>query len=147
MVAKRIDRGLSRTDPELNERIRRQTEMSLCYYRSHPDQIASRLRELDEEWDIERMLEATSSALSLFGMTWGLFRKRWWLLGLAAQGFFLQHVFQGWAPPVDLVRRCGFRTANEIETERRELLALLGERASERASSSESSREPVFQPA
>jgi hypothetical protein len=149
MVARSVDRVVSRTDPALNERIQRQIGMSLCYYRTHPEQIDQRLRELDEEWDVERALEAASSVLSLAGFTWGLFRKRWWLIGLAAQGFFLQHALQGWAPPVDFVRRLGFRTAHEIEAERHQLLVLLGERAlgQRPGVAGEAVRETAFQPA
>lgn len=148
MMARSVDRVVSRTDPRVNERIRRQTEMSLCYYGAHPEEIRQRLRELDEEWDVERALEAVSSGLSLMGFTWGVFRKRWWLIGLAAQGFFLQHALQGWAPPVDLIRRLGFRTAPEIEAERYQLLALLGEQS--RPETTGRGGEPVgqaFQPA
>jgi hypothetical protein len=149
MVARRVERGVSRTDPEVNQRIHRQIEMSLYYYRQHPEQIDQRLRELDEEWDVDRALEAASSAVSLMGFTWGLFRRRWWLIGLAAQGFFLQHALQGWAPPADVLRRLGFRTAHEIETERHELLALLGERAAHDHAdgSRDPARESTFQPA
>jgi hypothetical protein len=146
MLARSVDRVVNRTDPEVNDRIRRQTEMSLCYYRSHPEQIEQRLQELDEEWDVERSLEAISSGLSLMGFTWGVFRKRWWLIGLAAQGFFMQHALQGWCPPLGIVRRLGFRTAQEIEAERHRLLALRGPRPS-----AESVDQPVgetaFQPA
>lgn len=148
MMARSVDRVVSRTDPRVNERIRRQTEMSLCYYGVHPEEIRQRLQELDEEWDVERALEAVSSGLSLMGFTWGVFRKRWWLIGLAAQGFFLQHALQGWAPPVDLIRRLGFRTAPEIEAERYQLLALLGEQS--RPETAGRAGEPVgqaFQPA
>ena len=146
MLARSVDRVVNRTDPEVNDRIRRQTEMSLCYYRSHPEQIEQRLQELDEEWDVERSLEAISSGLSLMGFTWGVFRKRWWLIGLAAQGFFMQHALQGWCPPLGIVRRLGFRTAQEIEAERHQLLALRGP-----GSSAEHVDQPVgetaFQPA
>jgi len=146
MVAKTV---ASRTDPQVNERIRRQTEMSLCYYRAHPEEIRQRLRECDEEWDVERALEAVSSGLSLMGFTWGVFRKRWWLIGLAAQGFFLQHALQGWAPPVALIQRLGFRTAPEIEVERRQLLALHGEpsHAETGGRAGEPVGDPAFQPA
>lgn len=74
-----------------------------------------------------------------------MFRKRWWLIGLAAQGFFLQHALQGWCPPLGLVRRLGFRTAHEIEAERHQLLALAGEDPQRDANTR--ANEPAFQPA
>src|SRR5688572_30173576 len=149
MLARTVDRVVGRTDPEVNDRIRRQAEMSLCYYRAHPEQISDRLRELDEEWDIERALEAMTSALSLMGFTWGVFRKRWWLIGLASQSFFMQHALQGWCPPLGVVRRLGFRTAHEIEAERFQLLALRDGSGSMSSTGAAPSRqeEPAFQPA
>lgn len=145
MLARSVDRVVSQTDPQVNERIRRRTEMSLCYYGAHPEQIPQRLRELDEEWDVARALEAVSSGLSLMGFTWGVFRRRWWLIGLAAQGFFLQHALQGWTPPLAIVRRLGFRTAHEIEAERHQLLALTGEHPQPDANAR--ANEPAFEPA
>jgi hypothetical protein len=149
MLARSVDRVVSQTDPEINERIRRQAEMSLCYYSAHPEQIPQRLRELDEEWDVERALEAVSSALSLMGFTWGVFRKRWWLIGLAAQGFFMQHALQGWCPPLGIVRRLGFRTAHEIEEERYQLLGLTSAQPQGGANTRPTgpAKEPAFQPA
>jgi hypothetical protein len=43
------------------------------------------------------------------------------VLTAAAATFLLQHALQGWSPPVPVLRRLGFRTANEIEAERRVL--------------------------
>lgn len=143
MLAK-MDGVAGRTDARVEERIRRQTEMSLCYYRSHPEQISDRLKELDEEWEIERALEAFTSAVSLMGFTWGVFRKRWWLIGLASQSFFMQHALKGWTPPLDVLRRLGFRTAHEIEAERYQLLAL---REATPEVSPARQEEPAFQPA
>lgn len=41
-----------------NVRIRRQLDANVAYFSDHRDQIADRLQELDEEWDIERAIEA-----------------------------------------------------------------------------------------
>jgi len=32
--------------------------------------------------------------------------------------FLLQHAIQGWCPPIPILRRFGFRTADEINRER-----------------------------
>ena len=150
MQARSVDRVVSHTDPGVNQRIRRQTEMSLYYYRAHPEQIDQRLRELDMEWDMERAVEAIASGLSLMGFTWGMFRRRWWLIGLAAQGLFAQHALQGWCAGMGVVRRLGFRTAQEIEAERHQLLALSGKYPQHEAAT-EPPRDPLgasaFQPA
>jgi hypothetical protein len=118
-------RVASNTDPDVNARIRRQTEMSLAYHAAHPERIERRLLELDREWDVERALEAGSATLSLAGLTLALgVNRRWLLLPLAVQAFFLQHAVQGWCPPVPVFRRLGFRTPLEIDEERCALRAL-----------------------
>jgi hypothetical protein len=41
--------------------------------------------------------------------------------------FLFQHAVQGWCPPLPILRRLGFRTASEIDTERYALKALRGD--------------------
>jgi hypothetical protein len=117
------------TDRAVNERIRRRTEADVAYFAARPDQIGRRLGELDREWDVERMLETGSSVLTLSGLVFGGIgrRRRWLLLSLAVQGFFLQHALQGWCPPLPVLRRMGFRTRREIDQERYALKALRGD--------------------
>ena len=128
MIASTAGRVAQHTTPSTAERLRHQLELSIAHHATHPDQIQARLRELDDEWDIERVLETNSSVLSLFGLVMGFaWRRRWFLLPLAVQGFFLQHALQGWCPPVAMLRRLGFRTQSEIEEERWALRALRGD--------------------
>ena len=128
MVIANAERVTSQTAEPINQRIRRQTQASIAYFAQHPDQIERRLRELDEEWDIERVLETGSSALTLSGLLLGITRHhKWLLLSLAVQGFFMQHALQGWCPPLPLFRRLGVRTADEINRERYALKALRGD--------------------
>jgi hypothetical protein len=122
------DRVTSNTAPELNARIQRQIERNLAYFAENPEEIGQRLDELDEEWDIERVLETGSSVLSLSGLVLGIgVSRKWLLIPLAVQGFFLQHALQGWCPPLPLFRRLGFRTQAEIDDERHALIALRDE--------------------
>jgi hypothetical protein len=129
MVAVSSRRVAEHTPREVNERIRRMVEMSVAHYASHPDQIEQRLRELDEEWDFERIVETQSAGLSLAGLMLSLLsgRRRWLLLPLVVQGFMLQHALQGWCPPVPILRRLGVRTREEIDRERFALKALRGD--------------------
>ena len=107
------------TATEDNTRIREDAAQRLDYYRAHPDQIGKRIKELNEEWDVERALATGSSCLSLLGLALGLGRHRRWLaLTLGVQSFYLQHSLQGWCPPLPVLRRFGFRTPMEIELER-----------------------------
>ncbi|ACL57294.1 YgaP family membrane protein [Methylobacterium nodulans] len=109
-----------RIEAELNESVR--------WHAAHPETIGRRLRQLDEEWDIERMLEANAATLALAGTVLGATRdRRWLVLPAAVTAFLLQHAIQGWCPPLPLLRRLGFRTAREIDVERNALKALRGD--------------------
>ena len=116
------------TAEAINQRIARDTEDRIRFYAANPHQIHRRLKELDEEWDIERTLETNASALALLGVALGAFvNKRLLALPALVAGFLLQHALQGWCPPVPLFRRRGVRTATEIERERYALKALRGD--------------------
>ncbi len=116
------------TSAEINQRIEDQTRERIDYFASNTDRIDQRLRELDEEWDVERTLEANSAIISLFGLAMGFtVNRRWFVLPLAVQSFFLQHAMQGWCPPLPILRRYGFRTSEEIERERTALKAIRGD--------------------
>ena len=128
MIADSAKRVSEQTDPCVNEQIRRQTEKNLAYFQNHHEEIGERLGQLDREWDIERMLQTGSTAMTLAGLTLGIARNRkWLLLSLAVQGFMMQHALQGWCPPLPVLRRLGFRTQYEIEQERYGLKALRGD--------------------
>jgi hypothetical protein len=128
MISQTSNRVSLNTSDESNEHIRRQTAMHVAYFAQHPELIDARLHELDDEWDIERTLETGSSALSLLGLSMSVLRgRRWIVLPILVQGFFLQHALQGWCPPLPLLRKLGFRTADEINAERYALRALRGD--------------------
>jgi len=128
MITTSASRVSGKTDPCVNERIRRRTEKSLAHFQSHPEGIPRRLGELDREWDVERVLETGSAALTLAGVTLGLTRNRkWFAFALAAQGIFLHHALKGGGPPLPILRRLGVRTQYEIEQERYALKALRGD--------------------
>ena len=116
------------TADNINEEIRRQIEERVRYYAGHPKKIAPRLRELDEEWDIERAIEANAAAIGFSGIVLGAtVDRRWLTLPALVTAFLFQHAIQGWCPPIPILRRLGFRTAPEIEQERNALKALRGD--------------------
>ena len=123
------ERVLQHTDEEINERISRRIEANVNFYATQdPRTLDIRLQELDQEWDIERVLEANAAAVSLIGLALGrLVSRRWYLLPTAVAGFLFQHAIQGWCPPINLFRRLGIRTAQEIDYERYALKALRGD--------------------
>lgn len=118
----------SHGSPETHRAIEDETRRRLEWFAARPDAIEDRLRELDEEWDIERAIQANAATLALSGTALALTTdRRWGFLPLAVTGFLLQHALQGWCPPVPVLRRLGFRTQSEIERERYALKALRGD--------------------
>ncbi len=141
MFATTQDRVRQNTCPSVNAAIEQRTQESVerCAAGGRHS-IEQRLAELDREWDIERVLETNFATVVLAGsaLTLGVHR-RWTLLPAIAAGFMVQHVLQGWCPPLIVLRRLGIRTASEIERERYALKALRGdfEALHKRASSSD----------
>ena len=140
-----IDPMLRQTDDGVNEHISRQIESNVIYYASQDRRALDRhLQELDREWNIEWVLEANAAAVLLLGLGLGHFHdRRWYLLPTAVAAFALQHVLQGWCPPMSLLRRLGVRTAQEIDCERHALRALRGDFSLARHENDTSIREPL----
>lgn len=117
------------TADHVNQQIRRQTKENLARYaHAGPGAIDRRLTELDQEWDIERTLEANAATAVLIGVTLGAtVDRRFFFFPAIVAGFPLQHAVQGWCPPVPVFRRLGFRTQTEIDEEKYALKALRGD--------------------
>ena len=128
MIVRSADRVTMHTDESTQEQIRTETERRLEYFVQHPEHIERRLRELDEEWDIERWLEANASVLALSGTLLGIFvNRKFLLIPCFVLPFLLQHALQDWCPPVPILRRKGVRTRREIDAEKYALKALRGD--------------------
>lgn len=119
----------SSTRPELNLQIDKELERNIRFYSfQDKETISERIRELESEWDIERVLQANAATLSLVGMTLGVLSgRKWFILPLVVGGFLLQHAIQGWCPPLPVLRRMKVRTRSEIEQERYALKILRGD--------------------
>jgi hypothetical protein len=127
LLAENATRVETNSSPETILTINRMMLQRFEYYREHREEIPQRLRELDQEWDIERALETSSSVVTLAGLGLGITQSRKWLiLPVVVQAFFLQHALQGWCPPLPMFRKLGFRTVAEIEYERSELVKIQG---------------------
>jgi hypothetical protein len=123
-----IERVPRHTDKAVNLRIQRDIESSVRYHALRPDRIDSRLRQLEREWDIERVLESNAALFALAGVILGRTRDRRWLaLPALVTTFLFQHAVQGWCPPLPILRRMGVRTSREIELERVALKMLRGD--------------------
>lgn len=128
LLPRTTERVPAHTSEDVNRRIRHETIARVAYYAAHPELLEARLDELDQEWDIERVLEANASSLALAGTIFGIFfDRRFLVLPALVTAFLLQHSLQGWCPPVPLLRRLGVRTASEIEAERYALKAVRGD--------------------
>jgi len=122
------DRIRRNTAEPVNRRIAEATACRVAFFARHPDLIGRRLRQLDAEWDTERVLEANAATIALAGTLLALRGDRRFLaVPLVVTGFLLQHALQGWCPPLPVIRRLGVRTAREIETERAALRAMRGD--------------------
>jgi hypothetical protein len=128
MISSTVERVPANTSDRINRRIQRDMLQRIYYYQQHPDQIETRLAELDQEWDIERTLEANASVLILANLFLSiLFGRKHLFFAAGISGFLLQHAVQGWCPPIPVFRRLGLRTATEIEIERYALKILRGD--------------------
>jgi hypothetical protein len=124
-TASRISRN---TAGAVNRRIGEQIERNVAFMAANPERIDQRLRELDAEWDTERVLEANAATLALGGTVLGILEDRRFLaLPVVVTAFLLQHALQGWCPPLPIIRRLGVRTTEEINRERTALKALRGD--------------------
>jgi hypothetical protein len=126
------ERVAEHTSEHINARIREQTAANVRKYgRGGTEAIHRRLTELEQEWDIERALEANAATLTLLGAGLALgVNRKFAVIPLVVGGFLLQHAVQGWCPPLPVLRRLGLRTQSEIEEERDALRAMRGDSAS-----------------
>jgi hypothetical protein len=129
MIAAANSRVEDNSDASVNQRIREQISETVARYESaNPRDVTYRLAQLDNEWDIERALELNFSGVVLAGITLGTISSRkWYLLSAVAACFMVQHVVEGWCPPLAVLRRIGFRTAAEINRERMALKVIRGD--------------------
>jgi hypothetical protein len=125
-TARRVEMN---TDDAVNETIRSRADAEIVRLEGATDEeIEQRLQELEEEWDVERVLQLNASTLMMLGTLLGARVNRWFLLLPAGVfSFFGQHALQGWCPPIPVFRRLGIRTRREIERERYALKALRGD--------------------
>jgi hypothetical protein len=118
--ANEVDRVRRYTSPKMLQKIDEQIERNVAFYSSQPDEVvAERIHELQQEWSINRCLQAKTAAMGLLGAVLGLVvSKKWALLTIAGFGFLLCRAAD---PRIAALRSLGFRTRSEID---RELYAL-----------------------
>jgi hypothetical protein len=110
-----------RIDADMRSSIRR-------YAGQDPAALARRIAELDREWPIERALMAGAGFWVWLGLILGTtVKRRLYVIPAIAGAILLAYAFAGWAPPILILRRLGFRTRGEIDLERTALKALRGD--------------------
>src|SRR3954471_12503434 len=111
------------TKPNIQRKIDKNIREQIKHFASQPKEVITRrIFELENEWDIERVLEANAAGIGLASLVWGLtVNKKCLALTATVLGFLLLHSIQGWCPPVPVLRKLGVRTRREID---RELFAL-----------------------
>jgi hypothetical protein len=117
------DRVRAHSSRAANERIDMVTEATVAHASDDASFRARRLAEIEREWDIDRTIMVGFAAMGTAALLLGsVFRDRRWRFPLGAQiAFLLLHAAVGWCPPAVVLRRLGFRTRQEIETEHRAL--------------------------
>lgn len=130
MIGKSTKRAEEHSPEEINAGIREETKARIARYAAEPEEVLrGRLQELDDEWDVERVLEANFAGVVLASVLLSrVAGKGFFALAGVAAVFMAQHVLQGWCPPLPLLRRMGVRTSREIEHERNSLQTALRSR-------------------
>ncbi len=123
------ERVPEQTENDVHRKILKRIEENIAFYSScDRSGIDRRLRDLDREWDTERVLETTASSFALLGLALGAtVNRKWFIFPGVVAAFLLQHAIQGWCPPLPVIRRLGVRTAREIDLERYALKAARGD--------------------
>lgn len=121
------DRVKLHTCRKYNKKIEEKTVNNIVsYVGKSEEEILERIRELDSEWDVERVLETNAAAAIVLSTILGItVNKKWFILTGAVGGSLLQHALQGWCPPLPILRKLGVRTISEINEEKRILQNLL----------------------
>jgi hypothetical protein len=90
--------------------------------------LEERLRELDHEWDVERLTAAASGLVLLGGvlLVW-LLGAGWLVLPAILAVCLLLQGLAGWTPALPLIRLLGYRTPQEIAHERHALEIMHGD--------------------
>jgi hypothetical protein len=117
------------TSAQKNQRIDQRIKQNIEEYRhKSPEEISKRITQLEKEWDIERALDLSMSAMAISGIVSSLIISPYSIvLPIILLLFFIQHAFQGWCPPLPLLRKFKVRTRSEIDQEKYALKALRGD--------------------
>jgi hypothetical protein len=93
-----------------------------------PTALNARLRQLDSEWSVGRVVKVTAACFIVLGLLLGLLVNPWWgLLACIPCLTLLQHLVARTSILGEIVHLMGFRRGSEIEQERLALRVLRGD--------------------
>jgi hypothetical protein len=114
------------TPARLNQKIdQAMMKRVIDYSRKSPKEISARIKDLDQEWDLERIVETGAGTVALTGVLMsGLKSRKWLVVSAATLGVLLQHSLTRRSLPIKGLRALGIRTRREIEAEKNALRVL-----------------------
>lgn len=117
------------TKNKINKRIVQKTEDNLKKFQyADSDSLSERIKQLNREWDTERVLEANAATIIFVSSVIGFIYTPYWFILTGIISFFLfEHAIQGWCPPLPLIRRLGVRTQEEIQIEKMTIKFMRGD--------------------
>ncbi|MCY6370922.1 DUF2892 domain-containing protein [Clostridium ganghwense] len=129
ILPKSTERVQKHTSSKVNKQIYKDTLLSIGKHLDKSnEELSARIDELENEWDVDRVLETKASGLILTSLILGAtVNKKWYVLSGMSAAFLLQHALQGWSPSLPMIRRMGFRTPAEIHEEMASLKYLRGD--------------------
>ncbi len=117
------DRVRAHSSEAVNERVDRASEGAVERAKRDPDFVPQRLAQLEHEWELDRAVLVAFAAMGGVALGLGLRKRSFWRFPLMAQiGAMTAHALFGWSPQAVVLRRLGFRTRQEIDTEHNALL-------------------------
>ncbi|MBA3899151.1 MAG: hypothetical protein H0X62_02910 [Bacteroidetes bacterium] len=112
------DKIRAASDSHLNWEIDRKIEENIRKYTYQGSyEISQRIMELEKEWDINKVLQINAASLALLGIGFSLKNKRWLFFSGTILLTLAYVSLNGWGPPINIFRRMGYRTRQEIDCE------------------------------
>lgn len=126
MLAKTSTRVERHTNPHIKQRFHRRMITNIQrLIGADRHQIDQRMKHLDREWSVERVIEVEAPVMIGLGVTLGLLHNnKWFALSGFAASMVVLHNTRGSYPLLPLFQRLGFRSQKDIEDERNALRVL-----------------------
>ena len=95
------------TPPRLNRKIdQAMMKRVMEFSRKSHDEISARIKGLDQEWDLERIVETGAGTVALTGVLMsGLKSRKWLVVSAATLGVLLQHSLTRRSLPIPMAAR------------------------------------------